>query len=143
MTKFHVWFGQKYIVWELNTIYIHVSLHVLSGMNLVKLTNNAVFSKTGKQFWKEYKITSSKMIFFHFIKSTFAVLLLLHIRCHVNRLPRWKPTIATQLYADCITHTMWYTLGLIQHSGQVMQISVIVSYIVEARIKEITLLPQN
>lgn len=31
-------------------IYIHVSLHVLSGMNLAKLTNNAVFSKTGKQF---------------------------------------------------------------------------------------------
>lgn len=31
-------------------IYIHVSLHVLSGMNLAKFTNNAVFSKTGKQF---------------------------------------------------------------------------------------------
>ena len=62
---------------------------------LFKLRNNGMFSETGEQIQKQYKITSSQM-FFNYVKSTFA--LLFRIRCHVNRLLGWKPTIAAWLF---------------------------------------------
>ena len=93
----------------------NISLHVLKETwTLLKLINNAMFSKTGKQFQKQYKITSSQM-FFKDIKSTF--LLLIRIGCHVNRLLGWKPTIVAQLFIcnlksilGGIRHTIMYIM---------------------------------
>ena len=99
---------------ENETLYIRACMYMyFVAWILFKLVNVAMFSKTGKQFLKQYKITSSQM-FLNNIEATFV--LLFCIGPHVNILLGWKPTIIGQLFVrhlksvpDCTAHTMQHT----------------------------------
>ena len=104
---------------ENETLYIRACMYLyFMAWILFKLVNVAMFSKTGKQFLKQYKITSWQMFFNPFTPKICKLILptrdhtklwwlFLRIWCYVKTLPwvdsflRVSLPICLMLYSDC------------------------------------------